>query len=247
MHARDNSPLVEELTDRELRDTVKRANRTIREIERSDNREILRSGKADETLARFEAAIVQVEEAERELASRDHRSLPERLRLGRALRDATRKPHPASQWLDAARRFSAPELRGETLVADRLTEEDAAALETLVKRKREIANAEHADPLSEDEVAAWEKLLGKAAGDEGLFERKRRDAQANAKLKELKDARKVASLPRQPLLARPGSVQLPRFVFRWLVGPEARNGAFSLADLGHSLRCLVPSRMRMRR
>ena len=27
-------------------------------------------------------------------------------------------------------------------------------------------------------------------------------------------------------------MQLPRFVFRWLVGPEAHDGAFSLADLG---------------
>ena len=41
---------------------------------------------------------------------------------------------------------------------------------------------------------------------------------------ELKDQRKVAALPRQPLLAEPRSVQLPRFVFRWLVGDEAGDG-----------------------
>ena len=52
------------------------------------------------------------------------------------------------------------------------------------------------------------------------------------KLGELKDARKVAALPRQPLLAEPGSVELPRFVYTWLVGAEARDGAWSLMDLG---------------
>jgi hypothetical protein len=33
-------------------------------------------------------------------------------------------------------------------------------------------------------------------------------------------------------VAEARSVQLPRFVLRWLVGPEAHDGAFSLADLG---------------
>jgi hypothetical protein len=79
---------------------------------------------------------------------------------------------------------------------------------------------------------AGEALLGRAAGDESLFARKRREAQAKAKLGELKDARKVATLDRQPVLAEPGAVQLPRFVFTWLVGDEALSGAWSLMDLG---------------
>ena len=47
-----------------------------------------------------------------------------------------------------------------------------------MKRRRKIASDEQAEPLTNDETASWERLLGKAAGDEGLFERKRRDAQA---------------------------------------------------------------------
>ena len=59
-----------------------------------------------------------------------------------------------------------------------LGEEDAASLERLVKRRREIATDEHAEPLTDDEKHGWEGLLGKAAGDEQLFARKRKDAEA---------------------------------------------------------------------
>jgi len=57
-------------------------------------------------------------------------------------------------------------------------------------------------------------FMGVAAGDPDLFARKSRDAAAKAKLDELKDARKVAALPRAPLLAEPGAVQLPRYLYR---------------------------------
>ena len=149
----------------------------------------------------------------------------------KSLRDAARKPHPGAKWLEAATRYSAPELEGERLRANLLDEEDAAALEKLVRRRRQLATAEPPEALTDDETAAWEQILGKAAGDEGLFERKRRDAKAKAKLADLKDARKVASLQQQPLLPG-GSVQLPRYCFRWLTSPEAHQGAWSLADCG---------------
>jgi hypothetical protein len=69
-------------------------------------------------------------------------------------------------------------------------------------------------------------LLGKAVGDPLLFERKRTDAQTTAKFAELKDARKLASLPCQPLLPA-GSVQLPAFVYSWLAGTGAYQGAWT--------------------
>jgi hypothetical protein len=110
---------------------------------------------------------------------------------------------------------------------------DAAVLDPgRTKRRRRIASDEHAERFTDDEKREWERILGTAAGDPELFQKKRRDAQANAKLDALKDQRKVAGLPRQPLLAEPGSVQLPRFVYRWLVSDEARDGAWSLMDLG---------------
>lgn len=176
--------------------------------------------------------MAEAQQAELLLWEREHQALPGQLRLGRMLADSARKQPPATRWLREAQKFSNPELVGERLVADRLSEDDSVALERLVKRKREILGDEHADPLTDDEKGEWEALLGKAAGDEQLFERKRRDAKAKAKLNELKDARRVASLPRQPLLAEPGTVQLPRFVFGWLVGGAARDGAWSLMDLG---------------
>ena len=130
--------------------------------------------------------------------------------------------------------FSIPEIKGEvTLVADRLTEEDAAELERLVRRKGDILTDDNAPPFAAEETATFERLLGKAAGDEGLFEQRRRDAAARATLDNLGDVRRVAKLPRQPLLAEPGSVQLPRFaVHDWLVGPEAHEGAWTVLDLG---------------
>lgn len=102
-----------------------------------------------------------------------------------------------------------------------------------MKRKREIANDENAEPLTEDGTSAWETLLGKAAGDEQLFPKKRRAAQTTAKLDALKDERRLAKLPKRPVYAEPGSVSLPRFaVHSWLVGAEAREGAWTLMDLG---------------
>jgi hypothetical protein len=94
-------------------------------------------------------------------------------------------------------------------------------------------SGEGAEPLRPADVADWERILGTAAGDPELFEKERRDAQARAKLAELQDERKVANLPRQPLLAEPGRVQLPRILFRWLTGDSAREtGAITLPGIG---------------
>jgi hypothetical protein len=222
---------VQELTDRELRERLERGIAVLNEVESSDPADMVRRGRADHVLARGEAALVQVEEASAELRAREDRSLIERLPRMKMMRDAERREHPALRWLEAAKRYSAPEMQGERLVADRLTEDDAAQLKQLVQRRRALVDDPDASPLSEAETAAWERLLGRAAGDEELFERKRRDAAARAKLGELMDQRKVASLPRRPLLAEPGSVQLPRHAFTWLVGESGRDGHWTLMDV----------------
>jgi hypothetical protein len=69
-----------------------------------------------------------------------------------------------------------------------------------------------------------ERLAGKAAGDEGLFERKHRDKAAQAKLGELREERRVASLPRRPVYAEPGSIELPRSVFQFLTAASNHGG-----------------------
>ena len=121
----------------------------------------------------------------------------------------------------------------ERLVADRLSEEDAVALGRLVKRKRDIASDEHAEPLTDDEKREWETLLGRAAGDEQLFERKRRDAPANAKLNALRDKRKVASLPRHRF-SRAALFRCPVRRLQWLLGD-----GWTLMDIGLSVAVLA--------
>jgi hypothetical protein len=224
---------VAELSDRELKRRIRESESALDEFEKADSAEIARTRKGDETLARAERTLETLEEAQAERKRRDQRDWLEKLPLGRALRDGRRQPPPTAKWLEQARRFSAPELRGERLDPTRLTEDDAAELERIIKKKREIVNDERAEPLTEAETATWERLLGKAAGDEDLFGRKRRDAAAKGKLDELIDARKVAKLPRQPLLAEPGAVQLPRTLYAWLTSDAAREtGAITLMDVG---------------
>jgi hypothetical protein len=102
-----------------------------------------------------------------------------------------------------------------------------------VKRKSQIVTEEGAEPLTDDETATWERLLGKAAGDEGLFERKRRDAQAKANIAALTEQRRLANLPKRPLCAEPGSVSLPEYVCHsWLVDYGALQGDWTLMDVG---------------
>ncbi len=107
-------------------------------------------------------------------------------------------------------------------------------MERIIKKKRKIASdVEHAEPLTDDETASWERILGKAAGDPDLFERKRREAQTSAKLGALKEERRLASLPKRPLYAEPGSVSLPEYACHsWLVDDGAREGDWTLPDVG---------------
>ena len=229
--ARPDTKPPGELSDRQLRDRRRRAHQTIDRIDRMNPAEAVRDG-VSVTLDQYAAAIQTANEAEEEIGRRDHRAFIERAPLVRQLCDAARKEPPAMKWLREAQRFSHPELNDERLVATRLTDDDAVELEALVKRKRKLVSEPETEPLNDAETARWEALLGKAAGDENLFERKRKEAAVKTKLDELKDQRKVASLPRQPQLAEPGAIQIPRFAFRWLVGDEARDGAWSLMDLG---------------
>jgi hypothetical protein len=75
--------------------------------------------------------------------------------------------------------------------------------------------------------------VGKAAGDPQLFERKRSDRAAKAKLGELKEERRVQSLPKRPVYAEPGSIELPRYVFSWLLAENNRDGAsWAISEIG---------------
>jgi hypothetical protein len=123
----------------------------------------------------------------------------------------------------------------------------AAELERITKKKRAIVSEEGAEGLTDDEQAAWERILGTAAGDPELFDRKRREAATKAKLHELKDQRKLASLPRQPLLAEPGAVQLPPSCLRGSSGTRPAPGRGPSWMLASSSRCWGRSRTMTRR
>ena len=121
--------------------------------------------------------------------------------------------------------FGHAELQGEQLVGSRLTDGELDELNELVKRKRALARgAQDAQELTKAETGRYERLVGQAAGGEYLFERKRRDKAARSKLTELKEERRVASLSRRPIYAEPGSIELPRSVFAWLVAENNHSG-----------------------
>jgi hypothetical protein len=41
----------------------------------------------------------------------------------------------------------------------------------------------------------------------------------------LKEERRVASLPKRPIYAEPGSIEIPKYVFSWLLAESNRDGA----------------------
>jgi hypothetical protein len=221
---------LEELSDRALKQQVRRAEQTLRVIDAADAAELARLRKTDEYIARGEQAVETVETARAELKRRATLSTIERMPLVRQLRDSTRREHPATKALRSVTRFSHRELIGERLDAARLNPEEASELDALVTRRLKVAFEEKVEPLTDQETAAYERLVGKAAGNSMMFEQKREARQAKMKLEELKEEGRVAALPRRPQLAEPGSVELPRLIFLWL--KTATDGNWSIMDVG---------------
>jgi hypothetical protein len=115
--------------------------------------------------------------------------------------------------------------QGRQLAGQRLSEAELDELNEILKRKRAVSRGlPDAKELTSAETRTYERLVGKAAGDPQMFERKRSDKAAQAKLGELKEERRVASLPRRPVYAEPGSIELPRSVFQWRVAENNHSG-----------------------
>jgi hypothetical protein len=130
--------------------------------------------------------------------------------------------------------FGHGELQGETLTGSRLSDEELAELRDLALRKRAFAKGRvNAEELTDTETARYEALVGRAAGDEALFERRRRHKAARAKLDELREERRVSQLPRRRVFAEAGSIELPRYVFQWLLAESNRDGAnWGVSEIG---------------
>jgi hypothetical protein len=228
IRTKSDKPLGE-LSEKALKQRIVRAERTHGEIEASDPVHVVREGKADENIERGEQAVETVLRAQAELARRAEKREQTERNARFAL--ARRRPHPASKPLPYVASRGHLELRGCTIEVGRLTEDEGRELDDLVKRLKTLQTEEpEAKPLSEAEQDRYEAIVGKAAGYERLFETRRKETEAREKLAVLKDRRKLEVLPKRPEWAEPGSVTLPRQVFRWL--QDSRDGAWTIGDIG---------------
>ena len=122
-----------------------------------------------------------------------------------------------------------PELKGETLQPERLSEAEGKELLGFIKRRRAHGDP-GIEPLDAKEERRFEKLAGKAAGDEGLFARKRKERETQEKIAAASEEFRIAALPRRLEYAEPGSIALPRHLFDWLENPAT--GSLDLPTLG---------------
>lgn len=171
-------PLAE-MSDRQLRKRMADAQRALDAL---PDRPPL--GQIESLLAQADKAAAYGRAARDELARRARREEDARmapLRRGQLLgkRSGTLKA------LDVVAQCGDSELQGETLVADRLTDDEAQELVLLARRRR------NGDTLSDADVAAFEQLAGRAAGDEGLYARKRAEREEKAKLAALRRAERA--------------------------------------------------------
>jgi hypothetical protein len=227
---------IEELTDRALRDRLRRAERTLAEAASADARELARWRKTESTLRKAEAAVRTRDEARAELARRaeqDERAERQTFRLRlRGLghpRDRVKAgPHPGAAALRAVARLGHPELDGASLRAANLTTEEGAELAGLVKKMRNAS--EEREQLSATERGRYESLLGKAAGNANLFAKRRRDASNREKLDQLAKEARMAALALRPKHEQPGAVVLPAEVYEAL--KTSRDASCTIADVG---------------
>jgi hypothetical protein len=178
--------------------------------------------KAIETTEQVEAEMQRRERAQEEF---DREQAPLRIARWESGEAKAKQAAKITGVLAPVAQFGHWELQGETLAGDRLSETELDELVELVRRKRALARGRpDAEELTDAETRTYERLVGKAAGDPQMFERKRSDKAAHAKLAELKEERRVASLPRRPVYAEPGSIELPRSVFQFLTAASNHSG-----------------------
>jgi hypothetical protein len=213
---RESKELLERLGEKEIRARVREARRELAQLARQDPREVARRREVEATgdVMQGLANVVRAGESEleRRAAEEQQRRAAEEAehdRVGRALRDPGR--HEARRRADehearrqrlrqihatlrGVGRFNHHELQGAVLAADRLTDEQGAELRRLLGRRLAVAYGnEGAEPLTAEEQGRYEEIVGVAAGDPNLFQRKREEARAR------EEAREVAeSLLRHP-------------------------------------------------
>jgi len=125
---------------------------------------------------------------------------------------------------------------------DRLDDDERERFAELARKATTDERGVNLSPLGKRDRAALERLLGKAAGEEGLIERRREEAAATAKIREL--AERAVRPPARPRFEERGAVILPRAVFEQLRGgylwiEHVGLLAFIVAQLENGV-CLAP-------
>ncbi len=198
-----------ELSDAELRDVQRHAASTVRDV-RSKAKAGTATGRdyTEGTEAAREAVTVR-DELGRRAANRSEQSLMHRIGLRR---------HP----LTLARDLDPDVLDGVPLNPDLMSDEEIAELRALLRQRRERA-------ITDDGLARFERLVGQAAGEPGLYARRRHEIERSQAMKAEATKLARAFLPkrRDP---EPGSIELPAFIFAWLTNGE--EDTFDVTDLG---------------
>ena len=224
------------LSDGDLEKRLGEAEKEFDRIYRLDPARIVREGKQDEVLVRMGRALATIKESRIELDSRAASRATEKQQTGvlaRLQRDLRWREgeYPAFQPLQFVARSLDPwELQGSALDGRRLTEAETAELKTLVERIKDGIRDETKKPLTAKERSRFERLVGIAAGDPKIYERKRKKAELQETLRAIKEEQRVMSLPKRPIYEEPGSITLPRYAFSWL--ETSTDGAWTVADVG---------------
>jgi hypothetical protein len=195
----------------------------------------LRAGKGDETLAEVRAVSASIHAAEAERDRRRAMSVDSvtfgmRLRARREMEQRRKQPNPVAGALSKVRAFAHPELLGSKLDTSRITPEEGAELKALfLQRWDATEDPPAAKSLTAAHEKRYERLLGKVAGNERLFDERRKENAQRAERGEIAEKLRLDGLPRRPVYAEVGSAALPRFVHTWL---KNSRGQFTIADLG---------------
>lgn len=201
---------VRDLSDAELRDVQRRAVASVREV--SAKRRAGKATSRDYTEGTEAArdAVSARDELGRRAANRSEQSLMHKIGLRR---------HP----LTLARDLDPDVLDGVPLNPDLLSDAELDELRRLLRPRRERA-------ITEEDLARFELLVGQAAGEPGLYARRRDEIERSQAMKAEATNLARAFLPRRRRDPEPGSIELPALLWSWVTNGE--DDTFDLTDLG---------------
>ena len=132
-----------------------------------------------------------------------------------------KRKEPARTAATKLRAFAHPELVGASLNVSRLSEGEG-------KELLELVEARYEGSLSDRKERRYRALVGKLAGDPGLFERSRKAREAEAAEAEAAERARLDAIPLRRFEGKGGAF-LPGYLLDWLLGSE--EGSFAVVDV----------------